>query len=840
MAAPPPPAAGPLARLLLICLAAAAASLLASAYAGRAGRAATAAPAAAAAAAQQAPPRLVRFVQPLRVQVDRGGGGGRDPRPPLGTGGGDSAAAAAEGDPLLRGGRGRGEDEAAAAAAAAAGAAAAAAAAAVASDRLAGVGAGPRQLPALALVEGGGLGGDEGAAASAPGPTAAVAGSGDDDGAPVPLPAPQPRDAAGAATGPACNCTCPKADGAAAEGGLPRAQAAAVRSAGAAGAAESGAPGPPAPMRFPLWWHGPVWSGSGYGSEAVNFVLSLLRSGLVRPEDVWSYNHGDHARRGVVERMDPSDRSDLEAAAARPAALARSRAAIVCCHSMPPNYAVPDAAYWAGEQCPPDPKKYGVNAMNEVWVPSEWQRGTFVASGVDPGKIRVVPEGVNTSQFDPARHAPLPDLESRAQLVFGLSWAEKLAAAGAAAEAGPGAAADAGPGAPGGGGDGGGAAAGEGARPPLLRGPRRRAAQRGGGRRPFRFVSSFKWEPRKGWDVLLEAYLSEFGPEDPVELVILTKPFSGSGDEASRFSDQMLGWAEDKFGAAAAGEEQQPGAATGPQQAAAGAPLPEAAAAAAGEGAAAADGPSQVGGAGINGEARLDDLSTARRRRGVLAAGTAGADGAGSAGGGADDGDDDDAAMRRHVSVVTAAIRRFAAARSTGSGGEGPQRSLLGGGGAFNASAYPTLYVFNGHLPDEDFPRFYASGDAFVLPSRGEGWGRPHVEAMSMALPVIATNWQVGGWSGVTAFLDESVGYPLPIDGLAPASGEWWFRGLNWARPSVRHLRALMRRVVERREEAAARGAAARARMVERYSPPAIARLLLSEIRRIEALLPEV
>jgi hypothetical protein len=35
--------------------------------------------------------------------------------------------------------------------------------------------------------------------------------------------------------------------------------------------------------------------------------------------------------------------------------------------------------------------------MNEVWVPSEWQRETFVASGVDPKKIRVVPEGVNTT-----------------------------------------------------------------------------------------------------------------------------------------------------------------------------------------------------------------------------------------------------------------------------------------------------------------------------------------------------------------------------------------------------------------------------------------------------------
>jgi hypothetical protein len=33
---------------------------------------------------------------------------------------------------------------------------------------------------------------------------------------------------------------------------------------------------------------------------------------------------------------------------------------------------------------------------------------------------------------------------------------------------------------------------------------------------------------------------------------------------------------------------------------------------------------------------------------------------------------------------------------------------------------------------DADMPSVYAAADALVLPSRGEGWGRPHVEAMSM------------------------------------------------------------------------------------------------------------
>lgn len=33
-----------------------------------------------------------------------------------------------------------------------------------------------------------------------------------------------------------------------------------------------------------------------------------------------------------------------------------------------------------------------LNAMNEVWVPSEWQREAFIASGVAADKLVVVPE----------------------------------------------------------------------------------------------------------------------------------------------------------------------------------------------------------------------------------------------------------------------------------------------------------------------------------------------------------------------------------------------------------------------------------------------------------------
>ena len=40
------------------------------------------------------------------------------------------------------------------------------------------------------------------------------------------------------------------------------------------------------------------------------------------------------------------------------------------------------------------------------------------------------------------------------------------------------------------------------------------------------FMSVFKWEARKGWDVLLEAYLGTFKGDERVELHIMTKPFA--------------------------------------------------------------------------------------------------------------------------------------------------------------------------------------------------------------------------------------------------------------------------------------------------------------------------
>ena len=49
-------------------------------------------------------------------------------------------------------------------------------------------------------------------------------------------------------------------------------------------------------------------------------------------------------------------------------------------------------------------------------------------------------------------------------------------------------------------------------------------------------MSIFKWEYRKGWDVLLKSYLTEFSQADSVTLYLLTNPYHTETD----FSNKIL------------------------------------------------------------------------------------------------------------------------------------------------------------------------------------------------------------------------------------------------------------------------------------------------------------
>jgi glycosyltransferase involved in cell wall biosynthesis len=120
--------------------------------------------------------------------------------------------------------------------------------------------------------------------------------------------------------------------------------------------------------------------------------------------------------------------------------------------------------------------------------------------------------------------------------------------------------------------------------------------------------------------------------------------------------------------------------------------------------------------------------------------------------------------------------------------------------------------------------------DAFVLPSRGEGFGLCGLEAMATGLPLIATNW-----SGPTEFLDPADSWPLSyrvVDAGGIGSNGTHYFG-QWAEPDYEHLRFLMRWLFEHPEEAAEKGRLAAERVHARWIWDRPAREMLDDLDAI-------
>src|SRR5438034_8042175 len=135
-------------------------------------------------------------------------------------------------------------------------------------------------------------------------------------------------------------------------------------------------------------------------------------------------------------------------------------------------------------------------------------------------------------------------------------------------------------------------------------------------------------------------------------------------------------------------------------------------------------------------------------------------------------------------------------------------------------------------------PRLYRTVDAYVTPTRGEGWCRPLMAAMAAGLPTIAT-----AWSGLTEFHNEEVGYPLKYR-LAPVSEAGGreipiYAGHCWAEPDVDDLRRLIRRLVANPAAAHKKGLAAQRMVARRHSRTAVAAVVREELERCRELMGE-
>ncbi|KAF5742498.1 hypothetical protein HS088_TW09G00547 [Tripterygium wilfordii] len=392
----------------------------------------------------------------------------------------------------------------------------------------------------------------------------------------------------------------------------------------------------------------PFLSGGGYCSESWSYILALNEYNLKNPRFRLSIEqHGDLQSLEFWEGL-PKNIKSLAFELYENQKQCKMNETIVICHSEPGAWYPP---LFQTVPCPPtgyedfmvvigrtmfetdrvNPEHVKrCNRMDYVWVPTDFHVNSFVQSGVDPAKVVKIVQPIDVKFFDPIKYEPL-NLASIGDLVLG-SKSEKN----------------------------------------------------------FVFLSVFKWEYRKGWDFLLEAFLKEFSQIDGVALYLLTNPYHSDND----FGNKILDFVD-------------------------------------------------------------------------------------------------------------------------GSDIEKPD------------NGWAPIYVIDSHIAQIDLPKMYKAADVFVLPSRGEGWGRPLVEAMAMSLPVIATNW-----SGPTEYLTEENGYPLPVDRMSEVV-EGPFEGHLWAEPSVDKLQILMRHVMTNIEEAKAKGRRAREDMVRRFSPEIIAGVVADHIQNI-------
>ena len=142
----------------------------------------------------------------------------------------------------------------------------------------------------------------------------------------------------------------------------------------------------------------------------------------------------------------------------------------------------------------------------------------------------------------------------------------------------------------------------------------------------------------------------------------------------------------------------------------------------------------------------------------------------------------------------------------------------------------PPKIVWVPQVAASDLPHLYATADCFVLPTHGEGWGRPIMEAMAMGKPTVATYW-----GGSTAFLNDDNAFLLHPTGLEnafenePQLINFDEQGAHqWAKVSTQDLVKLMKYIKDpsNRHIVLEVGKMARKQMVQRFSREAVADLV--------------
>ena len=144
------------------------------------------------------------------------------------------------------------------------------------------------------------------------------------------------------------------------------------------------------------------------------------------------------------------------------------------------------------------------------------------------------------------------------------------------------------------------------------------------------------------------------------------------------------------------------------------------------------------------------------------------------------------------------------------------------------------LAIVEGAYPWWEYVSIMRTCQAFVLPTSGEGWGCPPVQALACGLPVIVTDCM-----GPGEVLRDDAGIPFPgvrflSAVLEPSKVQHeYYDGSNWWVPNVPEIRKAMREVYENYQKWQAEALKGAKMVHELRSGTAAALVVKKELRRI-------
>lgn len=109
---------------------------------------------------------------------------------------------------------------------------------------------------------------------------------------------------------------------------------------------------------------------------------------------------------------------------------------------------------------------------------------------------------------------------------------------------------------------------------------------------------------------------------------------------------------------------------------------------------------------------------------------------------------------------------------------------------------YAPLYIYNNLMDRRQMYRFHKTFDCFVSTHRGEGWGVPQMEALTMGKPIISTN--CGGIHEYLTHKDNSLLLPYTLANVDNTRNkQWYLPEQKWAMVDSEALRKAMRFAID-------------------------------------------